>query len=103
MAATYTITDAGGGNCSSIGTWNAASKTCTLNRDVTIQAATSLDGIEVASNGVTLDGGGHTLSLQGTYTGQNGVIFNNRNGGTVKNIKVTGFNVGLRSSNSTMT
>ena len=100
-AATYTITDPGGGNCSAIGTWNAATKTCTLNRDLVIQSSTGLDGIEVASDGITLDGAGHTLSLQGTQTGQSGVLFNSRTGGMVKNIKVTGFLDGVSLLGST--
>jgi len=43
--------DATGGDCSSIGTWDAGTKTCTLSGDLS-------EGIVIGSNSITLDGNG---------------------------------------------
>ena len=52
--------DSTGGDCTSIGTWNSATKTCTLTNDVTEQ-------ITILSNGITLDGNGYTLTVDQTF------------------------------------
>ena len=52
----YTITDdATDGDCSTIGTWDSASKTCTLSGDLT-------EGITIGSSYITLDGNNHSIT-----------------------------------------
>ena len=51
----YTITDdATGGDCSTIGTWDSASRTCTLSDDIT-------ENIIIGANNIVLDGNGKTI------------------------------------------
>lgn len=58
--ATYVIQDnATGGDCLQIGTWDLASKKCTLNKDITNSGA---HGIIVESSGITLDGNDHIIT-----------------------------------------
>ena len=62
----YTITDdATGGDCSTIGTWDSASKTCTLTTDV-------LGNIVINSDDIILDGDGHTLDIVMNSPNSNG-------------------------------
>ncbi|MBC8250557.1 MAG: HYR domain-containing protein, partial [Candidatus Nitrosopelagicus sp.] len=59
----YTISDdATGGDCSTIGTWDSGSNTCTLtsNLDVVIEEDNS--NIQITSDNITLDGNGFTLA-----------------------------------------
>ncbi len=87
--------NATGGDCTSIGTWNVASKTCTLTTDLT-------ETIEIDSDGITLDGNGHTIT--GSNTG-NGIYLSGRNGVTIKNTNVRNFFYGIYlyySSNNTL-
>ena len=77
--------NATGGDCISIGTWNSASKTCTLNTDL-------YETIEILSDNITLDGAGYTI--QGVGSG-NGVYLYRRTGVTIKNIYVTNFTQGI--------
>jgi len=51
----FLVDNATGGDCTSIGTWNSASKTCALTTDV-------YQTIQINSPGITLDGNGHTLN-----------------------------------------
>jgi parallel beta-helix repeat protein len=92
----YFINDnATGGDCNLIGIWYAANKTCTLTTDLTAT-------VQIDSNGVTLDGNGHTIT--GSYTG-NGVYLSSRTGVTVKNLNVKQFSYGIDlyySSNNTL-
>lgn len=88
----------GGGDCKSVGKWDAATKTCTLTQDV---VALTDNGIEIASDGVTLDGkevkedGTEVYhSIFGNGSG-NGVFLNGRNGVTVRNVTVKNFNTGF--------
>ena len=94
--ATKSIKDnATGGDCTSIGTWNVASKTCTLTTDLT-------ESIEIDSDGITLNGNGHTIT--GSSTG-NGIYLSGRNGATIKNTNVREFLDGIyldSSSNNTL-
>lgn len=90
------ITGANGGDCSSIGTWSAASKTCKLAGDLTGKA------IEIAGDDVTLDGGGHVLrgvTTEGVPQPW-GIYLDQRSGVTITNLVVRGFQAGieLRSS-----
>ncbi len=84
-----------GGDCNSIGTWNASSKTCTLTTNLT-------ETIEIYSDGITLDGSGHTIT--GSYRGS-GIYLSGRNGVTIKNTNIRNFFYGIflsSSSNSTL-
>ena len=56
QAAEWHIQDnATGGDCSSIGTWDAQTKTCTLTQDLS-------QGIIIDSDNITLDGNGRTVT-----------------------------------------
>src|SRR3972149_6707300 len=55
----YIRDDATGGDCYLIGTWDGATKTCTLTTDVLVRDEV---GIVIAGNGITLDGGGHSIT-----------------------------------------
>ncbi|MBI5033408.1 MAG: right-handed parallel beta-helix repeat-containing protein [Chloroflexi bacterium] len=75
--------DATGGDCTSMGKWNLATKTCMLTMDLT-------DSIVIADNNITLDGNGHSIS-KGTDPSL-GCI---QGGGTVKNLRVTQCSLGI--------
>jgi parallel beta-helix repeat protein len=78
--------DATGGDCASIGRWNAITKTCTLSTDL------SGTTILIQSDRITLNGNGHTIrGPPGVY----GVILIGRTGVTVENLTVNSFNVGI--------
>ncbi len=79
-----------GGDCTSIGTWNVASKTCTLTTDLT-------ETIEIDSDGITLDGNGHTITGPG---GGRGIYLSERNRVTVKNTNIRNFFEGIYLYNS---
>ena len=76
-----------GQDCSTIGAWNASSSTCKLTQNVS-------DTIEIVSNGVTLDGAGHTISAPLSCNGI-GVHVSNVSGVTVRNLVVTQFSMGI--------
>jgi parallel beta-helix repeat protein len=97
----YIKDDATGGDCaktpSPIGTWKAATKTCTLNVDLT-------ETIQIDSNTVTLDGDGHTTT--GSNTGNGVYLPSGRTGVTIKNLKVKQFTYGInldRCNSNTLT
>ncbi|MCK9344828.1 MAG: right-handed parallel beta-helix repeat-containing protein [Candidatus Pacebacteria bacterium] len=77
--------DAMGGDCTAIGVWDNATKVCTMNTDLT-------ETIQIDSDGVTLDGNGHTLT--GYNTG-NGIYLNGRTGVAIKNLNIAGFTYGV--------
>ena len=83
----------GGGDCTSIGTWNEASKTCRLTRDLTGEA------IQITGNGVTLDGAGHSLTgKRVVVTGDLqpfGVYVARRNGVNITNLTVQHYQAGI--------
>jgi len=88
--------DATGGDCNLIGSWDSATKTCTLDINVA-------ETIQIDSNNIILDCNGH--SITGTGTG-NGIYLSSKSGVTVKNCNVAGFSYGIRlysSSNNTIT
>ncbi len=88
----YTIQDdATGGDCTAIGTWDVGSKTCTLTMDLNVPSG---DGIDIASDGVTLDGAGHTVT--GGGGGGRGVTLLGRSGVTVRHLAATSFLDGFR-------
>lgn len=82
--------DATGGDCASIGNWNAASKICTLNQDVS-------ETIQIDNNYITLDGARH--SVTGSDTG-NGVYVYRKSYVTIQNVNITGFSRGIYWYNS---
>lgn len=81
---------ASGGDCASIGVWDAAVKRCTLTTDI---VATGSNGIDITSDGITLDGNGHTLT--GSPGNYYGVTITMRTGISVKNLIITGFKTGM--------
>jgi parallel beta-helix repeat protein len=83
-ASTIYISDSGWSD-PAVGTWDRATKTGTLTQDLT-------ETIQIDSNGITLDGGGHTIT--GTKTGY-GVYLSGRTGVAVKNLNVQGFTFGI--------
>ncbi|MHB8859140.1 MAG: NosD domain-containing protein [Thermoleophilia bacterium] len=90
---TYTISDnASGGSCTSIGTWDAATKTCTLTADLPNSS------IILGSNSVTLDGNGYILSGNGSGSG---VSASGKSSVGVKNLRVTGFATGINLGSGT--
>jgi len=86
LAAT-TISTSGGG-CSTIGTWNQATLTCTLTGDVVIASG---NGININGSGITLDGAGHTITGSMAYT--TGIAISSSNV-TLKNLTVNNFMYG---------
>ncbi len=74
-----------GGDCTSIGTWDFSTKTCTLTTDVS-------QAIEIANDNVTLDGNGHSVTGSGSGTGVNLPL---RTGVTVRNLTVSNFSHGI--------
>ncbi|MDC1103800.1 right-handed parallel beta-helix repeat-containing protein, partial [Nitrosopumilus sp.] len=98
----FTITDdSTGGDCTTIGDWSSASKTCTLNTDVT--ATGNNNGISIASNDIILDGAGHTVSssIEGGLGGNFGVYVDNQlTGFVVKNFNIQGFQSGIKAYNT---
>jgi len=73
-----------GGDCQSIGTWVATSKTCTLTTDVS-------ETIAIEDAGITLEGNGK--SVVGTGSGDG--IYVDVSNVAVKNIRVNGFARGI--------
>lgn len=57
--------NATGGDCSTIGIWDSSTKTCTLTKDLN-------ETIQIDSDGITVDGNGHTST--GSQTGS-GIYF----------------------------
>ncbi len=80
------LDNATGGDCTSVGIWNSATKTCTLSMDLT-------DSIVIGDDGITLDGNGHTLTGPGNGIGVN-LIFHG--GITIKNLTVRQFGGGIQ-------
>ncbi len=76
--------DATGGDCTQIGIWDAATKTCTLTGDLNNLTT----GITIDSDGITLDGDGHTFSGMGASSG---VELSGRTGVVVKNLDFQNF------------
>ncbi len=85
----YLRNDATGGDCTTVGNWNSATATCTLTADIS-------GTVEIDSNGITLDGNGHTIS-----GGNLGVYLFGISNATIMNTTVTGFNIGVRLYNAT--
>ncbi|MCK5292783.1 MAG: right-handed parallel beta-helix repeat-containing protein, partial [Thermoplasmata archaeon] len=81
----YIKDDATGGDCTSIGTWDSGSKTCTLTSDV-------FEMIVIDSDGVTLDGDGHSVTRGvGSYCIY--AVYSSEI--TITNVVVSGFTYGI--------
>jgi parallel beta-helix repeat protein len=77
---TYLILDYPGGyHCQQIGTWDAATLTCTLNQDLS-------DGIRVLSAGITIDGNGHRILAASSGAGVE--IGRDLDGVSVRNLEI---------------
>jgi parallel beta-helix repeat protein len=83
--------DGTGGDCTSIGNWSAATRTCKLAADLYDTS------IQIGGDRITLDGNGHTL--QGSNDGF-GVFLEQRMGVTIKNLDIHHFQVGIRLASS---
>jgi nitrous oxidase accessory protein len=82
--------DATGGDCTSFGTWNNGTKTCTMTADL-------IETIQIDSNDTTLDGNGYQTAGSGTGYGVN---ITGRSGVTIKNLNVGQFGNGFYLLNS---
>ncbi|MBI5869437.1 MAG: right-handed parallel beta-helix repeat-containing protein [Actinobacteria bacterium] len=85
-----------GGDCTTIGAWDPATLTCTLNTDLVV---TGKNGIEIVDNNITVDGNGHSITDSGGYT--SGGAFSARTGITIKNLTIRQFNYGINILSST--
>jgi len=84
-----------GGDCASIGTWDQATKTCTLTGDFSFGS----NGIVVDGSGITVDGAGHTITGSGGFT--SGVSISVKSGVVVRNLTVRQFRYGFMMTTST--
>ncbi len=78
-----------GGDCATVGTWNAATETCALATDLTFQGN---NGFHISDNGITLDGNGHSITGSSQ---SDGVLVQGVTGVTVKNLTVQSFDTGV--------
>ena len=93
-AVTYSIQDnSTGGNCTSIGTWNDFTNTCTLTANIT-----GSNFITIDSDNITLDCAGFTMTGPGS-TGT-GILLDGRTGVTVKNCTIQSFFRGIHLNNT---
>ncbi|MBE0429660.1 MAG: right-handed parallel beta-helix repeat-containing protein [Thermoleophilia bacterium] len=81
--------DPTGGDCSEIGSWDGAAKTCTLTQNIYV---TEAHGIEIMDDGIKLDGAGHTVRGSGTHIG---IYLHARDSVVVRNIMVENFFAGI--------
>jgi parallel beta-helix repeat protein len=79
--------DTTGGDCTSIGNWTAATKTCLLQQNV-------YGGIGVVDNNLTLDGNGYIISALSPGSGT-GVLLSSRSGVTLQKLNVQSFSDGI--------
>ena len=79
--------DATGGDCSLIGSWDTASKTCTLSQD--------LDrGVVIDNDGITFDGNNNTIASNVVASGY-GIYIESKNLVTIKNTTIEKFAYGI--------
>ncbi len=82
----YSLTDdATGGDCIVFGEWDEGTKTCTMTADISAP-------IVISSDGITLDGNGHSVTGTGTGTG---ISITSRTGVIVKHLSVFDFWYGI--------
>ena len=96
QALPFVISNPSGGDCVAIGTWSLSAHTCTLTTDITRGSAD--DGIDIASDGITLDGANHYLT--GFNKNGSGVRLFSKSGVTVKNLLISQFSRGIDVWNS---
>lgn len=85
----FTITDdASGGDCSSIGTWDVSTKTCTLTSDLS-------EIVEIISDNITLDGNGHSVSTTSPSGAGIGVKAVERGNINIRNLTLSGWVQGI--------
>ncbi len=85
------INDSSGGDCNDkIGTWDNATKTCTLDRNLN-------QTVQIDSNNIYLEGGGHNITGPGTGLG---IYLPGVSGITIKNLNVYYFSDGIHLENS---
>lgn len=101
-AALWTISDsADGGDCAAIGSWDAGSKSCHLATGLVTPPGWSGPAIEIASDQVTLNGNGWSLTGSGPeLTAAAGVRVNGRSGVVVRGLVLENFLVGVEVSDS---
>ena len=90
--------DATGGDCTSIGTWDSASRTCTFTSDVS-------ETVVVGSNSITLDGNNHTIDSGSSLPCQNsnynqGIELSVKTNIVIKNFNIKNFCHGIKFANS---
>ena len=83
------LDDSTGGDCTTFGTWDPVTKTCTLTNNVS-------DGIVIGSNNIILDGAGFSVLGPGGASENYGILMNVRTGVTIKNVKVDNFYIGIQ-------
>ncbi len=74
-----------GGDCISIGIWDATNKTCTLTTNLA-------ETVQIDNDGIALNGNGHTIIGSGTGSG---VYLLGRSGVTIKSLTVKNFTDGI--------
>jgi len=91
-----TISYPGGWSNPAVGTWDAATKTATLTADLSYATPYGDGFINIVSDGITLDGNGHTLT--GTTDNGWGVFVDGYNRVTIKDLTAEGFGCGIQLS-----
>lgn len=101
-AAYHLRDDATGGDCALIGTWEGATRTCTLQQDLVFDVSGGEAGIFVESSGLVLDGAGHLLTGAGTTNYAVAAVQTTFliSGGTIRNLVIDGFPVGVNLDNA---
>ena len=89
------LDDSTGGDCQHIGTWNAASKTCTITEDITVDSS---DAIIIGSDGITLQG---DVNIQGVTTNYSyfGILVDGKSNITLKDFNLLDFKYGVMAKN----
>jgi len=83
--------NASGGDCQTIGIWDASTRTCTLTVDVN-------EAMEIDSDNLTLNGNGHVIT--GTNNNWSGIYLPGRKNVTLANLTVTNFSYGIVMDNA---
>lgn len=92
-SSTIFISTPSGGDCNTIGNWNADKNKCTLEMDVS-------ETIQIDSDNITLDGNGYTI--KGSKTGY-GVFIPEKNNILIQNLHITNFSCGIYHHNIYLT
>ncbi len=96
--------DATGGDCTAIGSWDNASKTCTMTTDVSVLVAGDT-GIEIVDDNLRLDGAGHQITGlgatfpppdPGVWVPEYGVVLNSVAGVRISNLAIHDIDAGIQ-------